>query len=579
MTTFDSGDAGVGSATASREATNRDAASHRESPTESAGDRTGADGRDVRDDFRRLEAIVESDDAAIVVKDAEGRYLFANRAAAEFVGRAESEMLGATDEELFGPEAARDLRERERAVLETEERRTDEERLPVADGERVFETTCSPYYGPDGDLAGTFSVCRDVTERHERERQLRRQRDALATFDRINRVVCGVVVDLIGEATREELERTVCDRIVDSELYRTAWIADLDPCADEVRDLVGAGLDERTPDLVGDFDASENAENPVVRAFRTGEPAVIGNVADDSSSGRNRRGILDRESGSAVAVPVRYGDATYGVLVVESDRAMAFGERESDAFATLGEVVGFAINAVKHRRLALSDAVVELEFRVAGRESVSVDLSERLGCHLRLEGTTAGTDGTLVFYQSLRGADPAAVREYAADCDAIERMRVVSDRGNEHLLEFVAAERSFVVTLSEYGARTTEAVTENGESRVVAELPAAADVREVVEGVRNAYSGVELLAKRECEREVRTASEFRRAVDERLTDAQRRALRASYLAGYYDWPRESTAEDVAESLGISSPTLHQHLRKAQAGLLEAFFDDAGEGST
>ncbi|MFC7027627.1 helix-turn-helix domain-containing protein [Halomicroarcula sp. GCM10025710] len=47
-----------------------------------------------------------------------------------------------------------------------------------------------------------------------------------------------------------------------------------------------------------------------------------------------------------------------------------------------------------------------------------------------------------------------------------------------------------------------------------------------------------------------------------MTDRQAEILRAAYLAGYYAWPRDTTAEELAESLDISSPTLHQHLRRA-----------------
>ncbi len=55
-------------------------------------------------------------------------------------------------------------------------------------------------------------------------------------------------------------------------------------------------------------------------------------------------------------------------------------------------------------------------------------------------------------------------------------------------------------------------------------------------------------------------------------DRQREAIEAAYRAGYFDWPRESTAEDVAEALDIAAPTLHAHLRKAQATLLAELFD-------
>ncbi|MEF8778108.1 MAG: helix-turn-helix domain-containing protein, partial [Natronomonas sp.] len=48
----------------------------------------------------------------------------------------------------------------------------------------------------------------------------------------------------------------------------------------------------------------------------------------------------------------------------------------------------------------------------------------------------------------------------------------------------------------------------------------------------------------------------------------------AYFAGYFDWPRGSTAEEGADSMGVSSPTLHNHLRKAERKLLSSFFDHA-----
>ncbi|WP_157837766.1 helix-turn-helix domain-containing protein, partial [Haloferax sp. ATB1] len=44
-------------------------------------------------------------------------------------------------------------------------------------------------------------------------------------------------------------------------------------------------------------------------------------------------------------------------------------------------------------------------------------------------------------------------------------------------------------------------------------------------------------------------------------------------------PRGSTAEDLADSIDISSPTLHQHLRTAQQKLMTAFFDDDSDEHT
>jgi len=58
-----------------------------------------------------------------------------------------------------------------------------------------------------------------------------------------------------------------------------------------------------------------------------------------------------------------------------------------------------------------------------------------------------------------------------------------------------------------------------------------------------------------------------------LTDRQRSVLETAYKQGYYDWPRDHTAEEIAESLDIASSTLHQHLRSAEHALVSSFVDD------
>ncbi|WP_137283641.1 bacterio-opsin activator domain-containing protein [Halorussus salinisoli] len=528
---------------------------------------------------RQLEAIVQSSPDALLVKDTDGRYQFANEAAADFLDRDVADVLGRTDADLFGEVSARDLREQELQVLDAETTETFEESLPiegdVGDGgdERVFETTCSPYYDADGDLAGTMSICRDVTDRKVRERTLEDQRDELATLDRINEVVQEVIRTLIGEPTRAEIEQAVCDRLVDTELYRTAWTGEPDPSGSKLTGVAGSGLSEKALAVIDAIDPSEGSGEPAASAYHDQKTEAVQSIRDDATLPEDvREGLLDLGYHSGIVVPIRYGDTTYGLLGVGTDRPSAFSDREVDAFDALGEVIGFTINAVKHRRLALSDTVVELTFRLTGSESFYVVASEQLGCTIRLEGMAAGPEGNLLFYDAISGVDPEAVRDLADDWDAVEDARLVNDDGEAALFEFTVSGSSLVLTLSEYGAKPKEAISEGGEATVVAELPADADVRSVVEQIRARFPEVELAAKRETERNVQTAREFRHDLDQRLTDAQRTALRASYFAGYYEWPRDSTAEDIAASLGISSPTFHQHIRKAQRELLCTFFD-------
>jgi predicted DNA binding protein len=110
-------------------------------------------------------------------------------------------------------------------------------------------------------------------------------------------------------------------------------------------------------------------------------------------------------------------------------------------------------------------------------------------------------------------------------------------------------------------------------TRFVVELPRKADVGSFVRMLQRKYPGTELLARRTRERSMRTRHAFRTAARDRLTDRQRRALRAAYYSGFFEWPRESTGEDVAQSLGVSQPTFNRHLRATERALFTMLFDD------
>jgi len=73
----------------------------------------------------------------------------------------------------------------------------------------------------------------------------------------------------------------------------------------------------------------------------------------------------------------------------------------------------------------------------------------------------------------------------------------------------------------------------------------------------------------------------RPGVDERplaaLTDRQREALAVATGLGYYETPREATHGDVAAELGCSAQTAGDHLRKAEAKLVDSALDALGPG--
>jgi predicted DNA binding protein len=114
-------------------------------------------------------------------------------------------------------------------------------------------------------------------------------------------------------------------------------------------------------------------------------------------------------------------------------------------------------------------------------------------------------------------------------------------------------------------------VAADGRAHITLELPPEVDVRTVATLLRDRYTGTELVASRTRDRPATTKQEFIAEVEARLTDRQVTALQKAYLSGYYAPNRSTTGDELAESMGISRATFHQHLRAAEQKLMAEFF--------
>jgi predicted DNA binding protein len=78
---------------------------------------------------------------------------------------------------------------------------------------------------------------------------------------------------------------------------------------------------------------------------------------------------------------------------------------------------------------------------------------------------------------------------------------------------------------------------------------------------------------------VSTPGLFRTFAEERLTDRQLTAFRLAYYAGYFDRPRESSGDDLAQRMAITRQTFHHHLRAAQRIVAHFLLEGVNEGDT
>ncbi|APX00110.1 histidine kinase [Halobiforma lacisalsi AJ5] len=522
--------------------------------------------------FHRIIAEELPDEAFVISED--GTYL-ESKMSSDSVALytiSPSELTGNHLTDAFPEEEAERLMACIERAIATEEIQTIEYDAPTVEGPRRFEGRVVPVDERIDGKRAVVWLARDITERVERERQLRSQRAELETLNRINAVVRQVIETLVEAPTREAIECDVCEQLVASELYSGSWIVGRTG-EGSLSYRTGAGDAETYLERVQEIDIEH--ERPVERVGRTGEVEAVNHVLESNSlPDELEEAAREDEVHAAISVPIIYEDVTYGVLSVLASREDAFSESEQAGFELLGETMGFAIMAVRNRQLLFADSVVELEFRIDGGDSLSFDLSEEYGCTCSLEWAGTGTNGRTYQFVNIDGLGGETVLEEARNHESIEECRLIYD-GNEQCTLELRLSESGVRTLANHGATIRDVTVSDGVGTCLVEVPQNADVREIADALSLVYENTELVARREVDRPVRTASERRDRILDELTDRQLTTLRLAYYGGFFDWPRESTGEEIAEMMDVSPPTMHQHLRKGLKTVLGEFFEEHG----
>lgn len=222
-----------------------------------------------------------------------------------------------------------------------------------------------------------------------------------------------------------------------------------------------------------------------------------------------------------------------------------------------------------------SGTAAELEFGLRDPDCFFVGISAEESCHVSLEHLVRRSDGRLLEFFAVDGVEPSRVLARAEAERRIDRARLVDQGPAGALYGFVVSGSCVTTTLADAGALTRSVSATRGEGRVVATVPEDVPVREVVEAFESRHADAALVAQRDAERPmpVRTERGARAALGDRLTDKQLEVLRTAFLSGYFEWPRETSAEECAAALDIAQPTFSQHIRTAERKVFAALFDD------
>ncbi|WP_225335290.1 PAS domain S-box protein [Halomicrobium urmianum] len=148
---------------------------------------------------------------------------------------------------------------------------------------------------------------------------------------------------LMESGTRSEIEREICEALVDAGPYASAWIDDRDPESSDDEPRAKSGIDRGGPGLRGpSTDGPDVGGTGARAAIQTRDTDVGEGVQDADEPAQTVAPDLD--GGSVVAVPLDHDGTRYGDLYVYADGPAAFDLSERDLLTELGSDIARALD-------------------------------------------------------------------------------------------------------------------------------------------------------------------------------------------------------------------------------------------
>lgn len=407
-----------------------------------------------------------------------------------------------------------------------------------------------------------------------RKSELEQTNEQLRRVQRVNRRIRNITEVLMDANSKAEIQRRVCQQLADSDTYRFVWYGEHDLASEEIVPAASAGVEEGYLDeITVTADTSEVGKGPTGRALRTHEAQIQNDLQSDPPFEPWRREAMQRDYRASIAVPVIYEEKLYGLLNLYANEANIFTGMEQAVLTELGQMIGYALNAMERYEALVAENSVELKFEIRDFTDPLLDLLQEHDGRFKFENIRGRENGTLRVFGTFEDIPFETIQRLIASSESGEDAKLIRASDGESIVELGLGEDSFLARLLDRGARPTSirATPERGITTI--RIAKTASVREYVDLFEERYDDVELVSRRDNPEPVQSEPAFEQAYLERLTERQQDVLQTAYYAGFFDQPRENDARDIAEMLDVSQPTVSRHIRAGEKKLFSALFGD------
>jgi PAS domain S-box-containing protein len=303
---------------------------------------------------RRLRTLIDTLPDLVWFKGLDGRFLACNVRFERFIGAPENELIGHPASAFLPAAVAAEFAAADQRALEVRAPVPHQFTLTYAhDGhQELVESLHTPVFGSQGELTGVLSIGRDVTQRRDDERHLRR-------LNRLYQVLTNVHAAIARERAPEPLFTAICQIMVRDGGLRMAWVGRPDA---QTGDLVPVAWAGTTGTYLAPPHASLAAGPlgyaPSVQAFREGRAMHSTDIGSDPGMAAWRDSALALGYRSSSAYPLKVNGRTVCVFTMYSSAIQFFDAGELALLDRLSEDIGRALEGyelTEERERAVND--------------------------------------------------------------------------------------------------------------------------------------------------------------------------------------------------------------------------------